>query len=85
MKQDKPPHSMDVGILGADAVIQSANTGAHLVKQLRLGRHFWGVFSLAFRVCGGAWRGYRPLRSLDPGNIGRPRGAIQDAFWGVYL
>ncbi len=35
MEQDKPPHQIDVGILGADAAMQPANTGAHLIKQQR--------------------------------------------------
>lgn len=49
-KQDKPPHPIDAGILGADAVIQPANTGADLVKPFGFGGCAKGVIDGCFRV-----------------------------------
>lgn len=37
MQQDQRSRPIDAGILGADAVIQPANTGMYLVKQFRFG------------------------------------------------
>ena len=50
LEQDEPTYPIDVGILGADAVIQTANTGTHLVKQFRFGCCARGVIDSCFRV-----------------------------------
>jgi hypothetical protein len=50
MKQDKPPHPIDAGILAADAVIQPANTGTQLVKQFGFGGCARCVIDGCFRV-----------------------------------
>ena len=48
--QDKLPHPIDAGVLGADAVIQPADRGAHLVKQHRFGCCTRGVIDIYFGV-----------------------------------
>ena len=70
MEQNKPPHPIDAGVFGADAVIQPADTGAHFIKLYRFGCCARGVIDGCFRVVYKVGPDQEPLSGLTLQTLG---------------